>query len=847
MRRAGLTSLVFALSVLLLGSLLPAPSRGAAGAQVRASSGLVVARVSVRSREELERLAASGLDLLETREGDDLFVLTTDEGVRRLREQGWRVSVDERKTALVRSQRPELRQSSARTTPTDAPTTSADSFGVGYLTVPEMRDRLVQRAAEYPNLAEFFTYGDSWQRINGGPAAGHDLFGIKLTNQQTTDPAGKPVFFLVAAIHARELSTSELALRFVDHLLSGYGVDADATWLLDEHVVVVIPVLNPDGRRLAEQALMQRKNLNDDGGNDGCADPPDAFNQIGVDLNRNHDFKWGTVNTPDVNPCDQVFPGRSASSEPETSAFQDYVRRLIPDQRDAGDADAAPPTTRGVLITLHSYANLVMWPWGHTSAPAPNGAELALIGGKFAGYNGYTPQQANALYPSSGKTDEWAYGELGIPAYVFEVGIGEGECGGFMPPYSCLDGGFEGSFWPRNLPAFLYAARIARAPYQLAHGPSPEAAAAIPSSTAGQFELRARLDERRNGGQPIAAAEYYLDTPPWRGGTPVPMAAADGVFDGTVEVVTAGVGPLEGERTLYVRGRDAGGNWGPVRAVFSPGDSCAYAVSPTAQSFAAGGGAGSINVTAGANCGWAAGVDAGASWISVTSGDLGGGNGTVAYTVAANNTSSPRSGTMIVAGQTFTVTQAALQLNSVSLSPSTAAGGQTSVGTVTLSGPAPAGGALITLSSSNGAVAAVPASVTVAAGAASQTFNVTTQAVATTTGVNVSATYSGTTRTAVLTVNPAAAAPTGLTASTGNVGRIELRWIDNSNNETGFRIERCPGTTCTNFTLLTTVGPNTITYRNSSLPGNTSYRYRVRANTSVGFSVYSNIATGKTK
>ncbi|HEX8492913.1 MAG TPA: M14 family zinc carboxypeptidase [Pyrinomonadaceae bacterium] len=117
-----------------------------------------------------------------------------------------------------------------------------------------------------------------------------------------------------------------------------------------------------------------------------------------------------------------------------------------------------------MLISLHSYANLVMWPWGHTATAPPNGAELALIGPKFAGYNGYTPQQANQLYPSSGKTDEWAYGELGIPSYVFEVGIGEGECGGFMPPYSCLDSGYEGSFWPRNLPTFLYAARIARAP-----------------------------------------------------------------------------------------------------------------------------------------------------------------------------------------------------------------------------------------------------------------------------------------------------------------------------------------------------------------------------------------------
>jgi len=52
--------------------------------------------------------------------------------------------------------------------------------------------------------------------------AGSDLFGIKLTNRQRPGP--KPTFFLMAAIHARELTTSELALRLVDYLLSRYGV-----------------------------------------------------------------------------------------------------------------------------------------------------------------------------------------------------------------------------------------------------------------------------------------------------------------------------------------------------------------------------------------------------------------------------------------------------------------------------------------------------------------------------------------------------------------------------------------------------------------------------------------------
>jgi hypothetical protein len=150
---------------------------------------------------------------------------------------------------------------------------------------------------------------------------------------------------------------------------------------------------------------------------------------------------------------------------------------------------------------------------------------------------------------------------------------------------------------------------------------------------------------------------------------------------------------------------------------------------------------------------------------------------------------------------------------------------------------------VVALSSSDAAVAAVPASVTVAAGATTQTFSVTTQAVAVNSSVNISAAYAGVTRTSALTVTRAAIAPGSLTATAPSTKRaIDLRWIDNSNNETGFRIERCTGTTCTNFALLTTVGANATTYRNTGLVSGTAYRYRVRANASAGYSVYSNIA-----
>jgi len=95
-------------------------------------------------------------------------------------------------------------------------------------------------------------------------------------------------------------------------------------------------------------------------------------------------------------------------------------------------------------------------------------------------------------------------------------------------------------------------------------------------------------------------------------------------------------------------------------------------------------------------------------------------------------------------------------LYSIELAPTSVNGGTSSTGTVTLSGAAPSGGAVVTLSSSASA-ATVPANVTVAAGATSATFTVTTSAVTAATPVTIAATYGGTTKTTLLTVNPATA------------------------------------------------------------------------------------------
>ncbi|HYO78260.1 MAG TPA: fibronectin type III domain-containing protein, partial [Thermoanaerobaculia bacterium] len=103
-------------------------------------------------------------------------------------------------------------------------------------------------------------------------------------------------------------------------------------------------------------------------------------------------------------------------------------------------------------------------------------------------------------------------------------------------------------------------------------------------------------------------------------------------------------------------------------------------------------------------------------------------------------------------------------------------------------------------------------------------------------GGNPSSVAEATTKAAM----PAPAAPTNLSATISGTN-VVLRWVDASTNEEGFRIERCTGAACTNFTLIAQVGANSSGYSNPGVAASTTYRYRVNAFNAGGSSPYSNI------
>jgi hypothetical protein len=95
------------------------------------------------------------------------------------------------------------------------------------------------------------------------------------------------------------------------------------------------------------------------------------------------------------------------------------------------------------------------------------------------------------------------------------------------------------------------------------------------------------------------------------------------------------------------------------------------------------------------------------------------------------------------------------------------------------------------------------------------------------------------------TVTPPAS-PSSLSATAVSTSQINLSWVDNANNETGFKIERCLGSGCTNFSQIAQAAAGVANYSDTGLASSTSYTYRIRSYNSAGDSSYSNTAAATT-
>ena len=288
----------------------------------------------------------------------------------------------------------------------------------GYRNYAQMVTELLQLQAQYPYLMQLTTIGGSWgaeyaaQNIPYYLDFDHTLWAVKVSANVQVDE-DEPAFYFVGEHHAREPISTEVCMGILIHLLEGYDTDLSIQNLLDSSEIWIIPLLNPDGHKIVidQTDIWWRKNIRDNNNNQSFDHLTYGSGYDGVDLNRNYSLHWGYTSATD-NFLSATYHGPYAFSEPETQALRDLLssKRFL-----AG-------------ISYHTYGEYVLYPYGYVSnIVAPDGPEMQALAIQMAsllpkvsgGY--YSPMPSWQLYPVSGSSEDWIYGETGAFAYTIEM------------------------------------------------------------------------------------------------------------------------------------------------------------------------------------------------------------------------------------------------------------------------------------------------------------------------------------------------------------------------------------------------------------------------------------------
>ncbi|MDQ0583155.1 M14 family metallopeptidase [Streptomyces rishiriensis] len=349
-------------------------------------------------------IAASGVSVDEADE-ETVVVSGRADQVRKLRAQGYEVSP--LGSAPDRAAEDEVRLF-------DFPT--ADSK---YHNYAEMTTEIDQRIAAYPGIMSKRVIGKSYQ--------GRDIVAVKISDNVATDEAEPEVLFTHHQ-HAREHLTVEMALYLIRELGAGYGSDSRVTGMVNGREIWIVPDLNPDGGEydIATGSYRSwRKNRQ----------PNSGSSYVGTDLNRNWNYKFGCCGGSSGSTSSETYRGAAAESAPEVKVVADFVRGRI--------VGGKQQITAG--IDFHTYSQLVLWPFGYTSADTATGmtaddnAAFKAVGQKMAASNGYTPEQSSDLYITDGSIDDYLWGTQKIFSYTFEMYPSSASGGGFYPPDEIIE------------------------------------------------------------------------------------------------------------------------------------------------------------------------------------------------------------------------------------------------------------------------------------------------------------------------------------------------------------------------------------------------------------------------
>ncbi|XP_078533670.1 carboxypeptidase A1-like [Lissotriton helveticus] len=263
--------------------------------------------------------------------------------------------------------------------------------------------------ASYHTLNEIYAWMDTLvakhpalitKRLLGHSFEGRPLYVLQFSRDGS---AKRPAIWLDMGIHAREWITHATGIWTANKIAEDNTKDQSLKTILDKLDIFVLLVTNPDGyvythttNRMWRKTRSVRKGTT-------C---------VGADPNRNWNAGWGGSGSSS-NPCSETYHGVEPHSEPEIKALVDFISNH-------GMVKA--------MLTIHSYSQMLLFPYGYKSAQCPDHNELNNLAKVAADAlaqlhnTKYTyGTTIDTIYKADGTTTDWAY-DAGIKySYTFEL------------------------------------------------------------------------------------------------------------------------------------------------------------------------------------------------------------------------------------------------------------------------------------------------------------------------------------------------------------------------------------------------------------------------------------------
>ncbi|KFP04373.1 Carboxypeptidase A1 [Calypte anna] len=269
---------------------------------------------------------------------------------------------------------------------------SISTFDFGsYHTMEEIFSWMDTLVENHPNLVSKLQIGQSFED--------RPLYVLKFS----TGGSNRSAIWLDTGTHSREWITQAIGVWTANKIAEEYGQDPSITAILDSMDIFFEVIVNPDGfafTHSSNRLWRKTRSLNP------------GSHCIGVDPNRNWDAGFGGSGSSG-NSCSDTYRGPYANSEPEVKSIVDFVKSH-------GNIKA--------FVSIHSYSQLLLYPYGYTTTPAPDQKELHEISQKAVaaleslyGTKYKYGSIITTIYKASGSTIDWTYNQGIKYSFTFEL------------------------------------------------------------------------------------------------------------------------------------------------------------------------------------------------------------------------------------------------------------------------------------------------------------------------------------------------------------------------------------------------------------------------------------------